>query len=320
MRAHTLRRIPGGGTVRGMELHARSLWLVTEPLHAVCYFDEKCRALGKDLGLKGFWMGYFASRTAPLGAVEPAAATAVLGVFAPGMVARALPAAWSVAGPAHILDERGSRAAQALRRIDPELEHRTTDLLPPLQTLVDEAPATARPLFAANRALCDHADPVERLWQLVTALREFRGDAHLAVLADEGLDGCEALVLAAASGRVPKDTIREDRGWSEEEWAAASDRLRSRDLVDADGHATEHGLQERERIEHATDRLAGRMLHALPEAETEALLHALDAVARRVLAADVLPFPNPIGLPHLDEPLPRAAERPTGPAAAPPAP
>ncbi|GAB7029515.1 hypothetical protein AB0G35_31815 [Streptomyces sp. NPDC021749] len=291
-----------------MELHARSLWLMTEPLHAVCYFDEKCRALGKDLGLKGFWMGYFASRTAPLGAVEPAAATAVLGVFAPGMVARALPAAWSLAGPAHILDERGSRAAQALRRIDPELEHRTTDLLPPLQTLVDQAPATARPLFAANRALCDHADPVERLWQLVTALREFRGDAHLAVLADEGLDGCEAVVLAAASGRVPKDTIREDRGWSEEEWAAATDRLRSRHLVDADGNATEHGLRERERIENATDRLAGRMLHALPETETEALLHALDAVVRRVLAADVLPFPNPIGLPHLDEPLPHARQ------------
>ncbi|MFE0380318.1 hypothetical protein ACFW1M_33210 [Streptomyces inhibens] len=286
-----------------MDLQARSLWLVTEPLHAVCYFDEKCRALGKDLGLKGFWMGYFASRTAPLGAVEPAAATAVLGVFAPGMVARALPAAWDIAGPAHVLDERGSRAAHALRGIDPEVEHRATELLSPLQVIVDDASATARPLFAANRALCDHADPVERLWQLVTTLREFRGDAHLAVLADEGFDGCEALVLAAAAGRVPRDTIRQDRGWSEEEWAAAADRLRSRDLVDAQGSVTEHGLEERERIEHATDRLAGRLLRSLSEAETEGLLAALEPVVRRILAADVLPFPNPIGLPHLDEPV-----------------
>ncbi|REK91411.1 hypothetical protein DY245_04615 [Streptomyces inhibens] len=286
-----------------MDLQARSLWLVTEPLHAVCYFDEKCRDLGKDLGLKGFWMGYFASRTAPLGAVEPAAATAVLGVFAPGMVARALPAAWDIAGPAHVLDERGSRAAHALRAIDPEVEHRAAELLPPLQTIVDDASATARPLFAANRALCDHADPVERLWQLVTTLREFRGDAHLAVLADEGFDGCEALVLAAAAGRVPRDTIRQDRGWSEEEWAAAADRLRSRDLVDARGSATEHGLEERDRIEHATDRLAGRLLRSLSEAETEGLLAALEPVVRRILAADVLPFPNPIGLPHLDEPV-----------------
>src|SRR6185312_4460849 len=144
---------------------------------------------------------------------------------------------------------RGRRAAQALRAIDPGLERTAAAVLPPLQTIVDEAPALARPLFAANRALCDHADPVERLWQLVTALREFRGDAHLSVLADEALDGCEALVLAAASGRVPRDTIREDRGWTEEEWAAATDRLRSRDLVDAHGDATDHGRRERERIE-----------------------------------------------------------------------
>ncbi|MFE0187772.1 hypothetical protein [Streptomyces sp. NPDC058989] len=287
-----------------MELHARSLWLVTEPLHAVCYFDEECRGLGKALGLKGFWMGYFASRTAPLGAVEPAAATAVLGVFAPQMVARALPAAWSIAGPTHVLDERGSRAARALRRIGPELERGAAELLPPLQKIVDDAPALARPLFAANRALCDQADPVGRLWQLVTTLREFRGDAHLAVLADEGLDGCEALVLAAASGRVPEDTIRQDRGWSEEEWGAAADRLRSRGLVDTRGGATEHGLRERERIEQATDRLAARLLNSLPEAEIQALLHALEPVVRRILAADVLPFPNPIGLPHLDDPLP----------------
>ncbi|MEV5484400.1 MULTISPECIES: SCO6745 family protein [Streptomyces] len=287
-----------------MELHARSLWLLTEPLHAVCYFDDHCRDMGKDLGLKGFWMGYFAARTAPMGALEPAAATAVLGVFAPGMVARALPAAWSVVSPAHVLDERGSRAARALRGIDPELEQRAAELLPPLQTIVDEAPGTARPLFAANRALCDHADPVERLWQLVTAVREFRGDAHLAVLADEGLDGCEALVLAAAAGRVPGDTMRQDRGWSEEEWAAAADRLRARDLVDARGDATEHGRTERERIEAATDRLAGRLLHSLPEAQTEAMLHSLEPVVRRILAAEVLPFPNPIGLPHLDEPMP----------------
>ncbi|MFI9045681.1 hypothetical protein [Streptomyces sp. NPDC053427] len=281
-----------------MELRARSLWLLTEPLHAVMYFDEECRGLGKALGLKGFWMGYFASRTAPLGAVEPALATAVLGVFAPGMIARALPAAWGTVSPAHVLDERAHRAADALRRIHPGLDETATELSGPLLTLVEDAPTLARPLFAANRALCDHADPVERLWQLSTALREFRGDAHLAVLADEGLDGCEALVLAAASGRVPKGTIRQDRGWTEEEWAAAADRLRSRGLLNERGAATDRGRQERTRIEEETDRLAARLLRPLPAPETDRLLEGLEGVVRRILAADVLPFPNPIGLPH----------------------
>ncbi|SHN25376.1 SCO6745 family protein [Streptomyces yunnanensis] len=281
---------------------ARSLWLMTEPLHAVCYFDDDCRALGKSLGLKGFWMGYFASRTAPLGAVEPAAATAILGVFAPGMVARALPAAWHIVSPAHVLDERGTRAAHALRRIVPDLDRTAPALLPRLQELVDAAPDTARPLFAANRALCDHADPVERLWQLTTALREFRGEAHLTVLAERELDGCEALVLTAASGRVPEGTMREDRGWTEEEWAAAADRLRSRDLLDAHGAPTASGLRERTHIEEETDRLAARLLRPLSPSEVDELLELLHPVVRRILAADVLPFPNPIGLPHPDTP------------------
>ncbi|MEU7636162.1 SCO6745 family protein [Streptomyces sp. NPDC039016] len=281
---------------------ARSLWLMTEPLHAVCYFDDDCRALGKALGLKGFWMGYFASRTAPMGAVEPATATAVLGVFAPGMVARALPAAWSTVSPAHVLDERGTRAARALRAAAPDLDRSATALLPRLQALVDAAPDTARPLFAANRALCDHADPVERLWQLTTALREFRGEAHLAVLADRELDGCEAVVLTAATGRVPEGTMREDRGWTEQEWAAAADRLRSRDLLDAHGNPTAQGRHERTHIEAETDRLAARLLRPLSEADTDHLLELLQPVVRRILAADVLPFPNPIGLPHPDTP------------------
>ncbi|MEU9116478.1 hypothetical protein AB0D04_33205 [Streptomyces sp. NPDC048483] len=284
-----------------MELRARSLWLLTEPLHAVTYFDEECRGLGKALGLKGFWMGYFASRTAPLGAVEPALATAALGVFAPGMIARALPAAWGIVSPAHVLDERARRAADALRRIHPDLDRTAAELASPLLAIVEDAPTVARPLFAANRALCDHADPVERLWQLSTAVREFRGDAHLAVLAAEGLDGCEALVLAAASGRVPRDTMRQDRGWSEEDWAAAADRLRSRGLVDEHGEATDHGMQERTRIEDETDRLAARLLRPLPRPETDRLLEGLEVVVRRILAADVLPFPNPIGLPHPTE-------------------
>ncbi|MEW1676063.1 hypothetical protein AB0O47_22915 [Streptomyces noursei] len=281
---------------------ARSLWLMTEPLHAVCYFDDDCRALGKSLGLRGFWMGYFAARTAPLGAVEPAAATAVLGVFAPGMVARALPAAWSTVSPAHVLDERAARAARALRTIAPDLDRSATALLPRLQALVDAAPDTGRPLFAANRALCDHADPVERLWQLATTLREFRGEAHLAALADRELDGCEALVLTAATGRVPEGTMREDRGWTEGEWAAAADRLHGRNLLDAHGNATAQGQDERTRIEAETDRLAARLLRPLSPADTDHLLELLHPVVRRILAADVLPFPNPIGLPHPDTP------------------
>ena len=39
-----------------------------------------------------------------------------------------------------------------------------------------------------------------RLWWAVTALREHRGDGHVAALVGEGIDGCQSHVLAVAAG------------------------------------------------------------------------------------------------------------------------
>ncbi|MEU9619499.1 hypothetical protein ACIODT_19730 [Streptomyces sp. NPDC088251] len=281
-----------------MESRPRTLWLRTEPLHAVIYFDEECRGLGRSVGLKGFWMGYFATRTAPMGPVRPEAATAVLAVFAPGMVARALPAAWRIVAPETLIELRARLAARALRRLVPGIDTLAGQLAPPLAAMVEDASALARPLFAANRPLCDRADPVERLWQLTTALREFRGDAHAAALADHGLDAPEALVLAAATGRVPREGIQLDRGVSDTQWLDAEERLRSRGMIDAESAATARGREERDLVEDTTDRLAARLLRPLADSTADALLAALEVPARQVLAAKLLPFPNPIGLPR----------------------
>ncbi|MFF9479631.1 hypothetical protein [Streptomyces sp. NPDC014733] len=291
---------------------ARTLWHLTEPLHAVTYFDGTCRGLGKALGLKGFWMGYFAARTAPVGAVSAPEATELLGLFAPAMTARALPAAWAVVGPERVLDSRARCAADALRAADPAIEASVAKVAPALRAMVDAAPRADRPLFAANQALCDRADPVEDLWQLATALREFRGDAHLAVLAEHALTGCEPLVLAVACGLVPAETMRQDRGWTEEEWAAATARLCVRGLVDARGTATARGAAERTEIEHRTDALAARLLGPLTASGTEQLLRDLKPVTHRVLAAKLLPFPNPIGLPAPPAPSRHTDGRSTG--------
>ncbi|MFJ1547531.1 hypothetical protein [Streptomyces sp. NPDC088246] len=281
-----------------MESRPRTLWLRTEPLHSVIYFDEECRGIGRSVGLKGFWMGYFATRTAPMGPVLPETATAVLAVFAQGMVARALPAAWQIVTPERLTDLRAQLAARALRRLVPGIGTLAEQLTPPLAAMVEDASALARPLFAANRPLCERADPVERLWQLTTALREFRGDAHAAALADHGIDAPEALVLAAATDRVPREGIQLDRGWSDMEWAAAEERLRSRGLIDAESAVTPRGREERDLIEDTTDRLAARLLRPLTDSMVDAVLAALELPARQVLEAGLLPFPNPIGLPR----------------------
>lgn len=128
-----------------MESRPRTLWLRTEPLHSVIYFDAECRGIGRSVGLKGFWMGYFATRTAPMGPVLPETATAVLAVFAPGMVARALPAAWQIVTPERLTDLRAQLAARALRRLVPGIGTLAEQLTPPLTAMVEDAGHPARP-------------------------------------------------------------------------------------------------------------------------------------------------------------------------------
>ena len=64
-------------------------------MHAVTYFAPEARAAFDGLGFRGFWMGYFAARSAPFGVVPTEVVTAAFYNFAPQRVAKALPAAWS---------------------------------------------------------------------------------------------------------------------------------------------------------------------------------------------------------------------------------
>ncbi|GAA3666563.1 hypothetical protein GCM10022224_033240 [Nonomuraea antimicrobica] len=75
------------------------------------------------------------------------------------------------------------------------------------------------------------------------------------------LDGCEALVSFAAIGAAPVANFA-GRGWNEQEWAAAHDRLALRGLVDADGQATERGRSLRDQVERWQG-MAGRIFDLL---------------------------------------------------------
>src|ERR671931_1635150 len=96
---------------------ARRLWPVYETYHAVTYFAPESAQAYRDLGLKGGWMGYFASRSAPMGAVPAEVVTAVFYNFHPAMVARALPDAWALATPTQITAARLALADRTLRHV-----------------------------------------------------------------------------------------------------------------------------------------------------------------------------------------------------------
>jgi hypothetical protein len=278
---------------------ARRLWATLEPLHDVIYFADGVRPAGIALGLKGFWMTYFAFRAAPLGPVPAAAVIAAFGGFHPAMVAKALPDAWSRTTPEACVQARATVSTAALREagVDPQACERAATLLGPVAAAADP---TGRPLFAANAALQQPGDAIGRLWQLATTLREHRGDGHIAALVTEGITGLQAHLLQVADGRFPDTLIRQVRGWSPEEWAAAAQTLRSRGLLTADAipRLTRHGRTVLQVIESRTDERAWTGgLALLGEQGAEEVVALLRPSVRAVAASGILPEVNPTGLP-----------------------
>lgn len=279
---------------------ARALWHRLEAVNAVTYFSAECRDAPARLGLRGFWMGYFACRAAPMGAVEPGVVEATFFNFHPNRVRRAIPDAWTIGDPADLVVVRAEAAATALRRLltTDAADELAQKALPVLREAIGRASGAGRPLFAANRDVSVPDDQLAALWQAVTTLREHRGDAHVALLTSEGLDGCEVHVLFAACEGVPAELYQQSRGWSAEEWAGAVQRLAARSLIADDGQATVQGRTLRDRIERRTDELAVEPYAGIGEDGIRRLLTDLAPAADQIAASGEIMFPNPMGLPE----------------------
>ncbi len=264
-------------------------------MHAVTYFAPEARAALDALGFRGFWMGYFAARSAPLGKVPAAVVAAAFYNFTAERVGKALPAAWEVASPSDALAARERSAVAALRRAG-VTDAEAAAAAGPAAKAAAGADVGGRPLYAANRALEWPQDPVARLWHATTLLREHRGDGHVAVLTTEGLSGRECNVLHAAAGRVPEEMIKRSRDYDDEQWELHRGALRRRGLLAADGGLTDQGRALKQHIEDTTDALALAALDALDDDEVESLFAALTPITRKVVAAGDVPAGTPMGL------------------------
>ncbi|PEG37823.1 hypothetical protein CQY20_15145 [Mycolicibacterium agri] len=274
---------------------ARRFYDRFEPVHAVTYFSPESRAAFDDVGYRGFWMGYFAGRSAPLGRVAPGVVTALFYNFAASRVAKALPAAWEIASPDAALRAREDSAVAALRRygLTDDTVARAAELA---AKAARSAPVDGRPLFAANAALSWPTEPLPKLWHAVTLLREQRGDAHVAVLAASNVSGREANVLHAAAGRVPPEMIMRSRDYDDKQWRHYQNRLAERGLLDGDGALTAAGREFKQHIENTTDALALSALDGLEDAEVEELFRTLTPITRAVVAGGDIPAATPMGL------------------------
>ncbi|MGA2519632.1 MAG: hypothetical protein ABSG81_02305 [Acidimicrobiales bacterium] len=276
---------------------ARTMWHLLEPLHAVVYFAPEAADAFTAAGLKGFWMGYFAGRAAPMGAVGPAVVDATFFNFAPARVARALPDAWLFASPAAVLEARLAGAGAALARLLAGHDAEVRAAAGLVRQAVEGVTTAGRPLGAANAALPWPDDPLLVLWQAAGVVREHRGDGHVAALVAAGLDGLEALVSMVGTGAVPRSLLQVARGWDDAQWEEAEARLAGRGWLTPDGALTPAGAAARSDIEDLTDRLATEPWDRLGAQRTEELRTLLVPLARAVAASGVVPVPNPIGLP-----------------------
>ncbi|GGW99855.1 SCO6745 family protein [Streptomyces chartreusis] len=228
-------------------------------LHATSYFAPE---LGRELAALGITHPRavnFAVRAAALGPVGAGAVTATFYNYKHELVARHVPAVWAIASPEDVLAARVRAVDSALRRLLGEETPASAEMTEAAQLALRATEAcsrSARPLYSAHADLPVPEEPHLAFFHATTLLREHRGDGHLAVLMAAGLDGLEAVVTHTATGKgmTPK-WIFSTRGWTQEDWDAASERLRGRGLLDAGGELTDQGTALRKEIESETDRL-----------------------------------------------------------------
>ena len=273
----------------------RRLWRLIEPIHAVTYFASEAVESASRAGYRGFWMGYFACRLAPLGPVGPHVATALCYGFAPSRVARALPDAWAFAGPEAALSARLTGATATLQRVGSD-----TPKLQEVAKLIWEAALAAdtagRVLAAGNQALPRPDDAMGVVWQAATTLREHRGDGHVAALVAADVTPVQAHWLKIAAGETDPQTLTIGRGWPDEAWRQARRELQARGWLDRDATLTVVGRAARDSIEQQTDTAGASPWNHLGARHTDRLAQLIAPLTEAVRVAGLIPVLNPIGL------------------------
>ena len=271
---------------------SRQMYDVLEPFHAMVYFVEEPQKEYAALGLEGRAEGYFPGRAAPLGQVPEQVVVATFFVFSPLAVTFGMTEAWRKTTPEQVLAAKQRGVDGALRRLCGDLLDGPAggEALELARTAAAACRPEGRTLSASYAALPEPAEPHLALWHQVAVLREFRGDGHIAALLAAGLDAPQALVLQAARfDEKMEKWLKATRGWSAEEWDAATAALTERGWLDGEGGFTDAGLAAREEIEAATDRLALPPWQALGEDGSARLRELVQPLTDAVVAGGGMP-------------------------------
>ena len=278
----------GPSALRATSPLARRMFDLVEPIGIIPYSADEPNEAMFALGFTNYWDAYFAGRAAPLGSSVPAGVVqALFYSFAPGEVARHIPKVWSTTTPDAAIAARQEGCVKALRRILGDLVDtpdftRAVELLTKAAT---SAPLEGRPMYAALRTLPLPEEPVARLFQAASLLREHRGDGHVSALMAEGIGGLEAHVLLALDMGIPAPTFGRIHHLPSAQLSDLIAKMKDRGLVKDEATFTPAGRQAKDRIEALTDKLAVVPYDVLETAELDELIAALEPLVQRLIAA-----------------------------------
>src|SRR4051794_6465037 len=130
---------------------ARRAWRALEVVHGMIYFAPEAEEEYQAVGLEPGRMGYFASRSAAMGAVAGEVVVATFFNFEPSLVLGVIPRAWTLTSPQEVLPARHRAVDRALRRMlgddgiaSPEVEEAAALA----RTAAEACTPEGRPLYA----------------------------------------------------------------------------------------------------------------------------------------------------------------------------
>jgi hypothetical protein len=241
----------------------RILASALEPVIGQVYFAPECHEGYQRLGFDGSsgktgdtqlpdGPAYFTSRGSVLGQVSGRVVAAAFGVFNPAVVEACVAIGWSRTDAPTIAAVRQAGATAQLARILGEAPAGLTPVVDNLRRAVDALAPAGRALFSGVTSQPDPDTDLGWFFRLGDALREYRGDSHLAAWTAAGFDAVEMGLMSERWWGLPFKSYVRTRAWSTEQLDAGLDRLTARGYVSGDG-LTDAGHDVRERIERATD-------------------------------------------------------------------
>ena len=287
---------------------SRRLAAVLEPVVGQVYFSPECHANYVALGFEpsgGAANGvalpdgpaYFTSRGSVMGQLPGEVVAAAFAVFNPEVVIPCVQLGWSRTDATTICMARRNGAIAQLERVlgpSPDSVARARELL---QRAVDPLRPEGRPLFAGLRSQRFPDTDLGVVWHLGDMLREYRGDCHTAAWVSAGVDATEIGLLSELYWGLPMRSYSRTRAWSDAQFDAAHERLKSRGWLDDVGF-TSAGRAAREDIEVRTDQQMRLVEDALGD-ELDELVRILAPWGAAIRDAKGYPASGPHDLAHV---------------------